>query len=333
MATKNKKTYLRYIAIAVMVVLFLAAALTLLQIWEKKNSKFPVVNKEEGIVTYKGDEYVLKTGIESFLVLGIDKYNGETSSDSHESGSVQADFLLLFVFDNNSKKISAVHINRDTMTNVNRLGVGGSKIETVKKQIALAYNYVYGDSEKVACRNTAEAVEDLLYGINVNHYAAFTLDSVEVMNDFVGGVEVEVLDDFTGINDKFIKGEKVLLKGSDALQYVRTRYGLEDSSNDTRMTRQQQYINALYEKTMSQIETDDEFLIKLVDKMDDYTTYDSTDYRMKEYAKKFQEYEFAGIKKFEGEQTITNRFVEFYPNEDSLWGVAAELFYEPKVNK
>lgn len=331
MATRNKKTYLRYIAIAVMVVLFVAAALTLLRIWEKKNSRFPVINREEGIVTYKGEEYVLRPNVESFLVLGIDKYNGETSSDSHESGSVQADFLMLFVFDNDAKKISAVHINRDTITDVSRLGVGGNKIETVRKQIALAYNYVYGDSEKIACRNTAEAVENLLYGINVNHYAAFTLDSVEVMNDFIGGVEVEVLDDFTGINDRFVKGEKVVLKGAEALQYVRTRYGLEDNSNDTRMARQQQYINALYTKTIAQIEADNEFLINLIDKMDDYTTYDSTDYRMKEYANKFSEYEFTGIKKFEGDEAIVNQFIEFYPNEDSIWSVSSELFYMPKA--
>ena len=41
------------------------------------------------------------------------------------------------------------------------------------------------------------------------------------------------------------------LQGEQALRYVRTRYGLEDSTNSTRMARQQQYINALYAKALS----------------------------------------------------------------------------------
>ena len=46
-------------------------------------------------------------------------------------------------------------------------------------------------------------------------------------------------------------------------------------------------------------------------------------------AKKFNQYEFAGIKSIDGENKV-EEFVEFYPDEDSLKKVVVELFYEPK---
>ena len=79
------------------------------------------------------------------------------------------------------------------------------------------------------------------------------MDAVPVFNDLVGGVEIEVLDDFTGIDDTLVKGKTVTLMDEHALHYVRTRKDLEDSSNSTRMKRQQQYINALYEKTKNSL--------------------------------------------------------------------------------
>mgnify|MGYP000585160404 FL=1 len=68
------------------------------------------------------------------------------------------------------------------------------------------------------------------------------MDAVPILNDLLGGVEVTVLDDFSGIDDTLIKGETVTLHGDHALTYVRERYGLEDSSNSTRMVRQRQYM-------------------------------------------------------------------------------------------
>lgn len=327
---KIKKRYLKYAAIVLAFIFLITAALLFLEIWERNRGRFPMSSTEDGVVTYEGNEYVLKDNIETFLVLGLDKYDGATSSDSHESG-IQTDFLMLFVFNNETKQCTAIHINRDTMTRVNKLSVGGtSVVETYTKQIALAYNYVNDDNDKIRCGNTKDSVEFLLHDIDVNHYLSLTMDAVPAMNDLVGGVEVTVLDDFTGIDDTLIKGEKVTLMGEQALRYVRTRYGLEDSTNSTRMARQQQYINALYDKSISCIEVDEEFIIKLVDTMDDYVVYDSSDQKMQKFAEKFAEYEFLEIRELEGESKLGDEFIEFYPDEDSIWEIIIDLFYTPK---
>lgn len=327
---KTKNNHLKYVAIILVLIFLIAAAFLVIEVWENRQGRFPVSSTEDGVVSYNGVDYVYKDNIETFLVLGLDKYEGSDSADSHESG-VQADFLMLFVFDNNTKKSTAVQINRDTMTKINKLGIGAVKVDSLTAQIALAYNYA-SDNDKVKCRNVKDSVEYLLNGIKIDHYLSLTMDAVPASCNLVGGVEVTVLDDFTGIDDTLVKGEKVTLTGEQALRYVRTRYGLEDSTNNTRMARQQQYINALYEKVNSKIAADDEFLVKLVETMDDYIVYDSSDQRMLDFAEKFDDYEFLGIKEIEGESKLGAEFVEFYPNEESVWNIVIDLFYTPKIN-
>ena len=320
--------YFKYVVIALVIVFLITAALLLLEFWEKNQEKFPILNPADESVDYQGQEYVLKDNTEAFLVLGLDKFDGASTADSYNNDK-QADFLMLFVFDNDAKTCSAIHINRDTMANVNILAVDEFKVvDTVKKQIALAHTY--GKGKEASCRNTKESVEDLLLGIKVDHYISFTMDSVVVMNDLVGGVEVTVLDDFSGIDEALVKGQQVTLKGQQALHYVRTRYGLEDSSNSTRMERQQQYINALYDKTISCINADDQFIIRLVDTMDDYVVYDSSNHKLQNLANKFNEYEFLGIRDIEGESKLADEHIEFYPNQDSIMKNVIDLFYKPK---
>lgn len=324
MNTKNN--YLKYVAIALVFVFFIAAAFLLLQVWENTKGRFPVSGTEDGVIKYKGQDYVYKDNIETFLVLGLDKYEGADSAESHESG-VQADFLMLFVFNNETKQSTAIQINRDTMTKVNKLSVGGtSVVESYTRQIALAYNYVNDDNDKIRCRNTKDSVEYLLKGIKIDHYLSLTMDAVAASCDLVDGVEVTVLDDFTGIDDALVKGEKVTLTGEQALRYVRTRYGLEDSTNSTRMKRQQQYIEALCDKIESCNQADEGFVVKLVDTMDDYVVYDSSDQKMLKFAEKFDNYEFLGIRDIKGETKLGEEFVEFYPEEDSVWNLVIDLF-------
>ncbi len=329
---KAKKSYLKYIAIALAVIFAVSAALILLEMWEKRQNTFPDFSEDDGVVKYNGKEYVKKDKIETFLVLGLDKYEGDVTAESHEHG-VQADFLMLFVFNNETKQTSAIHINRDSMTKVNKLSVGGtSVVDSYTKQIALAYNYVNDSNDKIRCRNTKDSVEYLLNGIKVDHYLSVTMDFVSASSELVGGVEVTVLDDFTGIDDTLVKGEKVTLSGERALTYVRTRYGLEDNTNGTRMARQQQYINALYDKIVSRAESDGEFLLNAVATLGDYVTYDSSGQRMQEFAEKFKDYEFLGVRDIAGE-TKVGEFVEFYPDENSVCEIVLDLFYKEKDGK
>lgn len=324
----NKNKILLYAVLALFIVFLIIAAFFLMSKWEKQQVSYqPSSDIDDEAVYYNGNEYVLNKNVETLLLMGLDKFEGTTNSDSYNNDQ-QADFLMLFVFDNDAKKCSAIHINRDTMARVNILGVNGNKVDTVDKQIALAHTY--GNGKNVSCRNTSDSVSELLLGMRVDHYLSVTMDSVAVFNDFVGGVEVTVLDDFSGIDNTLIKGENVTLTGEQALRYVRTRYGLEDSSNITRMERQRQYINALYQKTVQCLAKDDSFAVEAVLKMSNYIVTDRTAIQLQEQLNKMTEYEFDGIRTIEGESIVGEQYMEFYPDDKSIMELVIDLFYEPK---
>ena len=323
-------TGLPYLKIGLIIAIALAltiAGIFGLMAWEKHYGRFGEREVGDTVVEYNGVKYQLKENVETFLVLGLDKYDGEGSADSYNNDK-QADFLMLFVIDNDTKQYTAIHINRDTIAEIDVLGVAGNKVSTVKSQIALAHTY--GNGKEVSCHNTADSVSRLLRGMKVNHFASLTMDSVAVMNDLVGGVEIVVLDDFFGIDDSLVKGETVLLKGEQALHYVRTRKDLEDSSNSTRMQRQQQYLQAFYNAFARSAEADDSFIVNVSLEMSEYLVSDRSITQLQTLAEKFSSYEFKGIRDIEGESVLGEKYVEFYPNEDAVDALVIDLFYEPK---
>ena len=323
----DKRKLMRGLAVALLAVFLLTGAFLLLELWEKRQSIFPEQKTENTVYEYNGVEYVKNEDVESFLILGLDKFEDAINNDSYNNDQ-RADFLMLLVFDNSEKKFTAVHLNRDTMVNMNVLGVAGQKIGTVNKQLALAHTY--GNGRDVSCRNTADAVSELLNGVKVNHYLSINMDAVPILNDLLGGVEVTVLDDFSGIDDTLIKGETVTLHGDHALTYVRERYGLEDSSNSTRMVRQRQYMTAVYDKAMLKIENDDNFVIEASSKLADYIVSDRSVNQLQEIAKKLSQYKFTEIETLEGESVIKDGLMEFRPDADSIDKIVFELFYKKK---
>jgi LCP family protein required for cell wall assembly len=311
------------------VAVFLIVAVFLyIEKWNENQGNFPEHEVTDPTIEFDGSVYVPKDTIETFLVLGLDKYDGEGHADSYNNNK-QADFLLLFVFDNETKQCSAVHINRDTMVDVNVLGVAGNKVDTVRKQIALAHTY--GNGRDVSCHNTADSVSSLLMGVKVNHYVSITLDAVTILNDLVGGVEVVVLDDFSGIDDTLVKGETVTLMGSQALTYIRTRQNLEDNSNVARMKRQEQYMESLLDSFKNAVDHDDEFIVDASVKLSDHIISDRSVTQLQTLAEKLDEYEFLGIQDIKGESVVGKEFMEFHADEYAIKELVVNLFYKPKA--
>lgn len=321
------RSRVRNVLIIILLLVFLcSAALFFIDLWESKNGEYggSETTALEQTIRYNGKEYVLNDELETYLFLGLDKF--ETSGIDSYYNDKQADFLMLFVVNSKESCFTALHINRDTVAEMNVLGVAGDKIGTTSKQIALAHTY--GNGKEMSCRNTANAVSKLLLDAEIDHYVSVTMDAVPVLNDLVDGVEVTVLDDFSGIDDTLIKGEKVTLLGQHALNYVRTRYNLEDSTNNHRMIRQRQYVNALYDKARECHRKNTEFIGQSVLKLTDYIVSDCSVNKLQALAEKISAYEFKGIVEIEGESKLGKEFMEFYPDEDSLMSAAVKLFYK-----
>lgn len=318
------------------VVLVLLAGMLLLQRWENTQDA-PVSSSGEAssveadapvdgreITYYNGTAYAKREDLETVLLLGVDKFEGETPEGY--INNQQADFLLLLVMDKQHETCTPIQLNRDTMTQIQILGVTGEPAGTFTGQLALAHTY--GSGEEDSCVNTVLAVENLLYGVGIDHYVSLTMDGVALLNDLVGGVTVEVLDDFSGIDDSLVQGETVTLQGQQALTYVRSRGGLEDSSNLRRMERQRQYLAALQQQLKAAVQQEDGFTLDALLQLNEYMVSDCTVDQLSELGDSMAAYEIEDIRTTEGDAQVGEEYMEFTVDEDALQQLVLEVFYD-----
>ena len=261
--------------------------------------------------------------VDTLLVMGVDTLGALTSSGSYNNTN-QVDFLALFIWDPETKESRAIHLNRDTMTDVTVLGVTGQSVGTRHAQLALAYNY--GSGDHVSSENVVTAVERLLYGMEVDHYITLTMDAVPILNDWAGGVTVEVLDDFAGIDDTLVKGRQVKLEGQRALTYVRTRFGLDDSSNLHRMERQRQYASAWVQAAGNRLD-DAQAVAELVTNLGDFYRTDCTAEELESFANSLAA--STPVQELPGQAVRGEDYMEFHVDEAALQQLVLDLFYIP----
>ena len=319
------------------VVLVLLAGMLLLQRWENTqdapvSSQGPSSAVEAGapvddreITYYNGTAYARREDLETVLLLGVDKFEGETPEGY--LNNQQADFLLLLVMDKENETCTPIQLNRDTMTQIQILGVTGEPAGTFTGQLALAHTY--GSGEEDSCENTVLAVSNLLYGMEIDHYVSLTMDGVALLNDLVGGVTVEVLDDFSGIDDSLVQGETVTLQGQQALTYVRSRGGLEDSSNLHRMERQRQYLAALQQQLKAAVQQEDGFTLDALLQLNEYMVSDCTVNQLSDLGDSLAAYQVSDILTTPGDAQEGEEFMEFTVDEVALQQLVMDVFYEP----
>ena len=278
-------------------------------------------------ITYEGKEYQFRDNIQTILIMGLDKFEADASPDSYNN-DMQADFLTLLVLDRDDDTVTTLQINRDSMGQINILGLDGESIGTKTAQLALSYSY--GSGKKDSCRNTVEAVSDFLYETPINHYISLTMDAVSELNDMLDGIEVTLLEDFKWDESEHKKGETVLLNGEQALSYVRSRDSVGDETNISRMKRQRQYLDALYTKLSDTVEKDSTFISKMGLKLSEYMISDCTIAQLERISQFISKYDAGNIIEIKGESKLGEQHVEFHPDEAALQKQIVELFYEPK---
>ena len=322
----RRRLVLKLCAALFAALLVLSATLFGIDLWERHYAAYPATAPQrQDEILYNGKTYVRDENVETLLVLGLDTFDNE-DSQSYRNDK-QADFLVLLALNKTTGRCKAIHINRDTMAQVNVLGVAGDRVDTVTAQIALSHTY--GNGREVSCRNTANAVSSLL-GVEVDHYVSLSMNAVPMYNDLLGGVTIEIMDNFTSVDPKMIPGREVTLSGAQALLYVRSRKGLEDETNDQRMKRQKQYLQALLETTDRRAAEDEAFLSKAALKLTEYMVSDCSANRLEEIAARYDVTKPVAIHTLEGTTRMGEEFLEFYPDEDSVERIVLDCFYKLK---
>ena len=278
---------------------------------------------------YNGRWYRLRDGVETCLVLGIDKFSDYTATfvEGDLLNDLQSDVLLLMIEDKAAGVWTALQLNRDTMCEIRRLGISGEKTGTVFQQLCLSHTY--GSGGKDSCRNSVKAVSRLLYDVPIDHYYAVTMDAIPVLNDLVGGVTVHVDDDLTAADPVLVQGTDVTLHGEQALHFVRARMSVADGTNLSRMNRQRVFLDALYTQMRTRLQNDSRFALSMANRLAEYSTSDLIPEELSELAERLKDEEFRGIQTTMGEAIQGEKYLEFYPDEEKLKTEVLSLFFEP----
>ena len=285
---------------------------------------------QEGQIRYNGKTYQYKDNLMNILCLGIDSRDG-IAKEKTPGKAGQSDCVILAVLDDDAKTIKLINISRDSMVPVHVYATDGSYVEDRTEQLAL--QYAYGDGRDWSCQLMEQAVSDLFYGLPINGYCALSMNSIADLNDAVGGVTVTVPEDLAVMQPKlFTAGTTVTLKGELAYHFVHDRdYKSADvASNNKRIARQKAYAVAFVNQFKQGMKEDLSLPVKLYQtaekQMVTSISLDQAVYLCTEYMN--SSFDTDNIYTIEGEVTMGEKYAEFHVDDDALYQLILDVFYE-----
>ena len=286
--------------------------------------------EETGTVTktviHQGKSYFPRQDMTVILLLGIDRTGPAADSGSYNNAGA-ADMAALLILDEREKCVRILSLNRDTMVEMPVLGLGGKRAGTAVGQLALAHTY--GNGLQESCENTRAAVSTLFRNLRIDYYLSMGMDAVPVINDALGGVSVEVTEDFSGVDSTIRQGTQVL-RGAQALEFVRSRKDVGTQLNTGRMERQTRYLQSFAWTLQARMEEEEDFLLSVYDTVEPYLVSDLPVNSLQSMLKRYEGYEIAEILSLEGETVLGEEFYEFHPDAEKLEELTMRLFYAPK---
>lgn len=276
---------------------------------------------------YRDDKaYFPRQDITSILLLGIDRYGPVVDSETYNNRGA-ADMAMVVILDHAAEECRILQLNRDTMVTMPVLGIGGRRAGTYYGQLALAHTYGSGLAD--SCENTVQTVSDLLYGITLDYYAAMNMDAIPILNDAVGGVTVNVTEDFSAVDPSIKMGEMTLM-GQQSIHFVRTRKNVGDQLNLSRIQRQKEYVNGFVEAFTAAREADSHLILDTYEDVSDYLVTNLSANALSGIIDRYSHYPIVEVVSPEGENVMGEEYFEFYVNEESLDDIVLRLFYDEK---
>ena len=278
-------------------------------------------------IVYNGAKYKYNEDNINILFMGVDRDMQDTGEKViGENG--QADVLIWAALDSKTGHLSLINISRDAMVDVNKYNVEDKYLGTDKMQLCLAYSY--GDGKEKSCENTLQSVSRLMYGMPVNAYVAIDYSAIAPLNDAIGGVTVNVLEDLTQSDSALKAGETVTLHGEQAQTYVRSRNTEVLDSNNQRMERQKQYIDAFLQQAISQTKKNPTLPVTLYNDVSDYMVTNISASEVTHLATLMIQNGVSGgdILTVPGEVTQGDVYAEFNPDDKELYKLILSVFYK-----
>ena len=272
----------------------------------------------DGSILYGDNRYEANSHIDTVLFLGIDSSSQEREGVGITEGG-RSDTIILFVIDNDKQLITPLEINRDTMVDVDIYDNDGNYLAQGVEQLTM--QYAYGNTPQKASNLTREKVSDLLGRKRIGSVISLTMDGIEPIVDSIGGVKLTLQSDETDIDPSYTAGKTIHLDGATAKAFVHNRDVEVRGSNISRMSRQTQFMLAMFQTIKSQgssiVET-------MEDAAGDYL-YEDIDADSVDH---MTHYDYSGeVLSLPGENVESGIHDEFYVDDDKLTELILDLFY------
>ncbi len=265
--------------------------------------------------------------ITAYLLMGIDK-SAQAGDVDYYYGGGQSDVMNLLVFNDTKKTFTQLQIDRDTITDIDVLGVYGDPYTTENTFICFAY--AMGNGTEKSAENAVRAVSRMLGGVKVDGYAAMTYAGVAPVNDTLGGICVTIEEDLTSIDSVLQEGKTVELKGETATNFIRARMSVGDGKNTSRMRRQRAYLSAFEKRLFEEIKVRSKIVDDLYNAAKPYMVTNMSSSQMTKIAIKASQYTSLGTVNIEGRRGLTNYkdkvYTALFPDEDALRELVKKLF-------
>jgi LCP family protein required for cell wall assembly len=188
----------------------------------------------------------------NMLLIGSDSRANSTYDYGEDPESELNDVNILLHISQDHTNAVAVSFPRDLYVEIPECddGQGGTNGPVRQSKINTALDFGGGSANGgLAC---AVKTAENLTGLSIPFAAEITFDGVIEMSNAIGGVPVCVAQD---IEDKhtelYLDAGTHELEGMDALKFLRTRYGVGDGSDITRISSQQVFLSSLVRKVKS----------------------------------------------------------------------------------
>jgi len=200
-----------------------------------------------------GEEYQLPTPEEingpiNILLIGSDTRAGQGSTAYGNSTANLADVIILLHVTADRSNAVALSFPRDLMVPQPecRNPEGG---DPYPAKDLVQINATMNSGGPACVLQTVQS----LTGIKIPYLAMIDFKGVIAMSEVVGGVTVCVSEDINDDKTKlYLEAGEHTLQGENALAFLRTRYGVGDGSDLSRISNQQVFLSALARKLKSE---------------------------------------------------------------------------------
>ncbi|MFF4954366.1 LCP family protein [Streptomyces chattanoogensis] len=189
----------------------------------------------------------------NLLVIGTDSRAGKGNAGYGDAGSVgHADTTILMHISKDRTNATALSIPRDLITDIPNCPTkqkdGSRKVIPGEQQVR--FNTSLGqEGRDPGC--TWRTVEKLT-GLKINHFMMADFNAVKELSEAVDGVEVCAAKDIDDPKSHLkLKAGRHVVKGEQALAFVRTRHAIGFGSDLDRIKMQQQFMGSLIRKLKS----------------------------------------------------------------------------------